>query len=202
MGGFDETILGYGGADRELACRAYCGGGVLAHIPDADAYHNGPTWAERTGAQEIKNGEYLALRARIPGAADPLCGPYAQHLVRLDTSGWSTSQTLAVVGSLLEHHPTSMRIISIDDVDAPTSRTIRFDGRVVDRPFSSAERRRSLTQTTLRRPVTGGRGLSPLLERVAPGRRGEVLVRPMLLRFVPCVVRSTSSPSSLGDARR
>jgi hypothetical protein len=47
IGGFDESFTSYGGEDWELAFRAYNAGAVLAHEPEAVAWHNGPDWAGR-----------------------------------------------------------------------------------------------------------------------------------------------------------
>jgi GT2 family glycosyltransferase len=47
VGGFDESFTQYGGEDWEWAHRAWAGGAVLAHVPDAVAWHNGPDWAGR-----------------------------------------------------------------------------------------------------------------------------------------------------------
>ncbi len=42
IGGFDETFRSYGGEDWELAHRSWTAGGLLAHRPDAVAWHDGP----------------------------------------------------------------------------------------------------------------------------------------------------------------
>ena len=69
IGGFDESMTSYGGEDWELAHRALCAGAVLAHVPTAVAWHDGPDWAERgdaAGRRREKNAETLALESRIP----------------------------------------------------------------------------------------------------------------------------------------
>ena len=75
LAGFDERFRAYGGEDWELAHRAYVAGAVLAHVPDAVAWHDGPDWAGRSGAatdlrgpegRTQKNLETLTLSALLP----------------------------------------------------------------------------------------------------------------------------------------
>lgn len=89
-GGFDESFDRYGGEDWEWAHRAWTHGALLAHVPDAVAWHDGPDRAERPGWGTDAEGrarmliETLAVGRRIPapglgpaglspdGAPDPL----------------------------------------------------------------------------------------------------------------------------------
>jgi len=68
--GFDERFTAYGGEDWQLAHRAYAAGAVLAHVPEAVAWHDGPDWGAReldpTAAREAKNRETLALASLLP----------------------------------------------------------------------------------------------------------------------------------------
>lgn len=68
LGGFDEWFTRYGGEDWELAHRAWVAGAVLAHEPEAVAWHAGPDWGERPEAARrgAKNAETLALAAVLP----------------------------------------------------------------------------------------------------------------------------------------
>ncbi|GAB2615071.1 hypothetical protein Aab01nite_27290 [Paractinoplanes abujensis] len=72
VGGFDETFTVYGGEDWEWAYRAWLGGAVLAHVPDAVAWHDGPDWAGRDlddpARRARKDDETLLLTDRIPVA--------------------------------------------------------------------------------------------------------------------------------------
>ena len=63
VGGFDESFEGYGGEDWEWADRAWRHGALLAHVPDAVAWHDGPDWSGRAGAerQADKNAETVRL---------------------------------------------------------------------------------------------------------------------------------------------
>lgn len=68
IGGFDESFRGYGGEDWELTHRAYTAGAVLAHVPGAVAWHDGPDWADRAepDRRAAKNAETLVLAERLP----------------------------------------------------------------------------------------------------------------------------------------
>ncbi|MEL4317548.1 glycosyltransferase [Leifsonia sp. YIM 134122] len=66
-GGFDESFTAYGGEDWEWAYRAWLHGAVLAHVPDAVAWHDGPDQAGRESADlAAKNEETLRLSDLIP----------------------------------------------------------------------------------------------------------------------------------------
>ncbi len=68
LGGFCEDFDGYGGEDWELAHRAWVAGAVLAHVPEAVAWHDGPDWAGRGDPDERrhKNAETVALTRLLP----------------------------------------------------------------------------------------------------------------------------------------
>lgn len=73
VGGFDESFAEYGGEDWEWAHRAWGAGAVLAHIPEAVAWHDGPDWSARSDAaarRAQKNRESIRLAERI--GAPPL----------------------------------------------------------------------------------------------------------------------------------
>ena len=69
VGGFDGTIVGYGGEDWEFAWQAWLAGCEFRHEPGAQAVHLGADWGARAEdpARAIaeKNAETLALAARI-----------------------------------------------------------------------------------------------------------------------------------------
>lgn len=62
VGGFDETFTAYGGEDWEWAHRAWQAGAVLAHVPDAVAWHDGPDWAGRSADDRAREGNLQTLR--------------------------------------------------------------------------------------------------------------------------------------------
>ncbi|MGX6396720.1 glycosyltransferase [Rothia kristinae] len=71
VGGFDESLTGYGGEDWELAHRLWEAGASFRHVPAARAVHDGPDWAARGGREDpeqkaAKNRETRALAVRIP----------------------------------------------------------------------------------------------------------------------------------------
>jgi GT2 family glycosyltransferase len=66
-GGFDESFTRYGGEDWEWGYRAWLHGAVIAHVPEAVAWHDGPDSAGRTGSRlAAKNEEALRLTNLIP----------------------------------------------------------------------------------------------------------------------------------------
>lgn len=67
IGGFDESFTSYGGEDWEWAYRAWIGGAVLAHVPAAVAWHDGPDLAGRAeDGIQARNAQSIALSQRIP----------------------------------------------------------------------------------------------------------------------------------------
>lgn len=69
VGGFDERFVGYGGEDWDLAHRLRTAGALLAHVPDAVAWHDGPDWAARHDPAtrlRAKNAETAALAVLLP----------------------------------------------------------------------------------------------------------------------------------------
>ena len=68
-GGFDESFTTYGGEDWEWAHRLWQAGAVLAHVPSAVAWHDGPEWAgrDRSGLERA-NAQTLRLVSSIPVA--------------------------------------------------------------------------------------------------------------------------------------
>ena len=65
-GGFDESLVGYGGEDWDLAHRCRQLGANLAHVPGAGAWHDGPDLGGRADTRAVKDAETLALAQRIP----------------------------------------------------------------------------------------------------------------------------------------
>lgn len=71
-GGFAADFDRYGGEDWEWAHRAWQAGALLAHVPTAVAWHDGPDWASRPGPETdrraAKNAEAITLARLIPVA--------------------------------------------------------------------------------------------------------------------------------------
>lgn len=104
LGGFDATLIGYGGEDWDLAYRAWNIGCELRHAPDAIAWHDGPDAGGRAELADLKQGEQLALAARIP---QPLVRGRAVHwpiprvVVRANSGVLPPSVAYAIVESWL-----------------------------------------------------------------------------------------------------
>lgn len=66
VGGFDETLTGYGGEDWELAYRCWQAGARFTHVAGAVAWHDGPDLGGRPDTRDVKDAETMALAQRIP----------------------------------------------------------------------------------------------------------------------------------------
>ncbi len=106
-GGFDESIVGYGGEDYDFTYRAYNVGAVLAYVPGAVAWHDGRDWAGRTEAvqqTELKNRELMMLAARIPEPSMRGRGQMysvVDVLVAVHADGWSLGAGVVCIRSFL-----------------------------------------------------------------------------------------------------
>ncbi|VXB79443.1 conserved hypothetical protein [Nocardioides sp. AX2bis] len=154
-GGFDETFDRYGGEDWEWAHRAWTHGALLAHVPEAVAWHDGPDRAERPGwgtegeGRERLLAETLAVGARIPapglgpaglspdGAADPL--------VTLD-AGLGGDALVVAVDSLLAALPRA-RVLAMPEQHA----LLLGDHRVVVHPAGADHLAAAPARTAWRR---------------------------------------------------
>ena len=126
-GRFDESFSAYGGEDWEWAHRMWRAGAVLAHVPTAVAWHDGPEWAERGGSGlERANAQTMRLVSSIPvGGSAPrgLLSELPDLVVRL--RGAHTPESLFVsVDSILAAFPRA-RVV----VDATTT-ALEGDPRV------------------------------------------------------------------------
>ena len=108
IGGFDASMVGYGGEDWDLAFRAENAGAVLAHQSDAVAWHDGPEWAERDIADGVrrrsKTAETLALARRIPEPGARGRGRIFEVpdlLAALDVTGWPTASAVLTIQTVL-----------------------------------------------------------------------------------------------------
>ena len=108
IGGFDSSLIGYGGEDWELAWQARLAGADYRHIPHARAHHLGGDWAHRwgedtAGKRAEKNAESMALAARI---THPIMRPAGivfdvpDVLVHLPASGDIGSDVAAITALL------------------------------------------------------------------------------------------------------
>jgi GT2 family glycosyltransferase len=141
-GGFDEGFSAYGGEDWEWTYRAWLAGAVLAHVPAAVAWHDGPDWSGRDEASRAaKNAEALRLADLVPvpgsrphglrsGRVDVLVHPPAGDEV-------SAAQRFVSVDSVLAALPGAEA--APDDTDAdPRLDRVRLDV-VLDRPIRATD---------------------------------------------------------------
>ena len=69
VGGFDPSFTAYGGEDWELAHRSWLAGGLVAHVPTAVAWHDGPdAGAAPRGVATVETAA-IAGRIGTPGLA-------------------------------------------------------------------------------------------------------------------------------------
>lgn len=100
----------YGGEDWEWAYRAWRRGAILAHVPTAVAWHDGPDWSGRADGRSRraeKNAEALRLSGLIaaPGARGRAVRPWrADTVVRLEGQP-TEAATFVCVDSVLTALP-------------------------------------------------------------------------------------------------
>lgn len=122
-GGFDESFTSYGGEDWEWAYRAWLRGAVLAHVPGAVAWHDGPDAAGRDeGAVARRNAETIRLSDLIPvaGSAGRGIRPARVDIAVAGPPGASPGQRfLAVDGALAALGAATTRAAAIADAAMP-----------------------------------------------------------------------------------
>ncbi|PRY70270.1 GT2 family glycosyltransferase [Glaciihabitans tibetensis] len=132
-GGFDETFQDYGGEDWEWAHRAWLAGGLLAHVPTAVAWHDGPDWGSRElddpDKRAAKNNEMLVLSRAIPltgSRGRAVRGPIADVVAVLDSAP-SAAAAFICVDSILAVLPHATCVVP------PEYGTVfAFDDRVLE----------------------------------------------------------------------
>jgi GT2 family glycosyltransferase len=176
IGGFDEGFVGYGGEDWEFAARAWECGGVLAHVADAVAWHDGPDWAERSTSDRAgKNAEALALASRITDPTARRHGiRFALPEVRavVDTDGHSAATLLVTVGAVLRDLDATVHLVG-DDAAALRATWGDADPRIVVGPPGVGARSR--VTMTVRRPMSADDGaLAALIGDLDDHRAGRL----------------------------
>ena len=179
LGGFDGTMVGYGGEDFDLAYRAHTAGAVLAHIPEAVAWHDGPEWGERGNAGDRraqKNLEAVELARRIPEPTSRGIGQryeIVDILVDLDVTGWSVGAAVACVRSVLSGWDAAIRLTGPDA--AGTAALFAADPRVGLDPPTVAMSDRARVRLVAGAPFLLQPG-APLVSRLTDQVRGRVAV--------------------------
>lgn len=107
IGGFDETFRSYGGEDWELAHRSWTAGGMLAHRPDAVAWHDGPDAGERGRTPHAHLAETVAVadRTSAPGTTWRGLDRGPADLVVTCAPGLGDAELLVTLDSLLAAVP-------------------------------------------------------------------------------------------------
>lgn len=121
IGGFDESFSAYGGEDWEWAHRAWQAGGILAHVPDAVAWHDGPDWAGRTGDERADEGnrQTLLLASKIPvdGSSGRGLLPATPDLAVHLPAGLTPAAEFACVDSLLAAFPRATVVLPTASIE-------------------------------------------------------------------------------------
>lgn len=129
LGGFDATFVGYGGEDWELAHRSWLAGGLVAHVPTAVAWHDGPDAGAdpRTADAGTAEATGVADRVGVPGVAwrGLLRGP-ADVVVDLPAA-LTPTELLVTVDALLAAVPRTRVLL-----DEAQRRVVGADPRVHD----------------------------------------------------------------------
>lgn len=130
VGGFDEAFSAYGGEDWEWAHRAWQAGGVLAHVPDAVAWHDGPDWAGRGDRDRAAEGnrQSLQLAKLIPvdGSAGRGLLPQTPDLEVLVRGELTSAAAFVCVDSILAAFPRAT--VTMDAI--PSGTALESDPRV------------------------------------------------------------------------
>ncbi|MCW2528545.1 MAG: kfoC 2 [Pseudonocardiales bacterium] len=180
-GGFDESLVGYGGEDWEFAYRALGRGALLAHVADAVAWHDGPDWAERgtsAGRRQQKAAETSALAARIPDFTEKLSNGRAHVIVELTIGEQNTREWVATVRSLLLA-PVNLAIyLSGAGADGLRRTYFQFAKRVIVGPIDQTAGASARILVTIDQPTQLGPLVwSELREWFEDAGLGRVLVR-------------------------
>lgn len=166
-GGFDESFTEYGGEDWDWAWRCWTRGAVLAHVPTAVAWHNGPDAGGRDRDPAEVNRETRRMERYIPiGGSRPHALLTAASDVAVTIAAPMTStQALITIDSILRHLPTARvhlgDIAPLDGVDDPRVRAGRAPTNVAYRVDVLAPVR-----------VDTGASLRALLEGIGTGVEG------------------------------
>ncbi|EFV91174.1 putative glycosyltransferase [Dietzia cinnamea P4] len=166
-GGFDPDIVGYGGEDWDLAWRCEQAGGRLLYVPDAVAWHDGPDWSGRAGADgereaadplAQKNAETARLAPLIASTLTrPAGGIYALpsiavHVRAADPAFGGTGTAAATCASLLTLGDVAVTVDPATSDAAVIAELFADDPRVVLRPRSPWWRPGTLGAGPRRRP--------------------------------------------------
>lgn len=184
VGGFDSSMVGYGGEDWELAFRAVQHGAVLVHRREAVAWHDGPDVAGRgdPGWRYWRDDEVVRLAerttdplVRLPGRLHALADVTVDLHLELGEPSRPLADVMTCVADLLQHGDVRVGLVGPGAADAVA--------RIADprvragsvRPEHVPGARLGRLHVVLREPVAlRPRALDVLLERTRPGGVGRV----------------------------
>ncbi|WP_431779316.1 glycosyltransferase family 2 protein [Microbacterium aurantiacum] len=180
VGGFDESFTAYGGEDWEWAHRAWQAGALLAHVPDAVAWHDGPEWAGREGSdRERANAQTLRLAASVPvsGSAGFGVRRSMPDLAVYLTGEHSDAALFVCVDSILAAFPHAVVVLDAE----PAVEALRADARVRVRGGGRASGGGGVDARvtwTLERPmlIDDASGLAECLAALGSGEVGTIEV--------------------------
>ncbi|MDO5669999.1 MAG: glycosyltransferase, partial [Corynebacterium sp.] len=125
IGGFDASLIGYGGEDWEFGHRAWQAGARLVHEPRAITTHEEPDWGARGADLAEKNAETAALAHRITHPiARPVGVIFDTADIEVHVPGWAdpgVTETV-IIGWL--------RAGDVHVITAPIPELFRADPRV------------------------------------------------------------------------
>ena len=139
VSGFDTTFTAYGGEDWELAHRSWLAGGLVAHVPAAVAWHDGPdAGASPRGVATVETSA-IAGRIGAPGLAPHGLLAIGGRAVPVDrvlapSTSLEDRELLLVVDAALRADPGAR--LSLDERQAAV---VGPDPRVLVRAGSSVE---------------------------------------------------------------
>jgi GT2 family glycosyltransferase len=166
--GFDDSFDQYGGEDWEWGYRAWLHGAVIAHVPEAVAWHDGADRAGREpGALSAKNAETLRLIDLIP-----VPGSRGR--------GLPTNRVDILVTGPRADATAAQAFVSVDSALAALPRSSGTFGDFGTPPIAPDPERfdRVRLEFVLERPVRIHPGaLAPVLTAVESGDYQKVLVR-------------------------
>lgn len=130
IGGCDESFTSYGGEDWDLAHRSWVAGGLLAHRPDAVAWHDGPDASarDRDAAGLLVETVAVADRVAVPGTGWRGLSRGPADLVVTLAPVMAPTELLVTLDSLWASVPTARVLLSDEH-----RRLVGDDPRLVDR---------------------------------------------------------------------
>ncbi len=213
-GGFDDSFVGYGGEDWDLANRAWLAGADLRHAPNAVAWHDGPDASGR----DVESDEHTRLSTKDletrrvaevvtePGARDPgLLWANPDVVIEVDDDGWRSADTLLTCADLLRGTDARIWLSRggiLDDGTWPES-----DPRVQRRPVDERVRLRARHRVRVTRPLRLRTPLADLCARAPLDLPGLTIARTRDLARAqaaeaPTAPASSPPPAEVLDAVR